>query len=55
MRFISYKVSKEVIADLKKIYTANTEELGLKALNDFDAKWGQKMQSVTNILKKQLA
>ena len=38
-KYVSYKDSKEVTTDLKKIYTANTEEIGLLELRSFGAKW----------------
>jgi len=38
-RFVSYKNLKKVCADLKKIYSAPTEEFGRIALEEFGEKW----------------
>jgi len=39
IRYVSYKDVKKVIADLKPVYSAPTEEAGLEALNQFESKW----------------
>lgn len=39
LRFVSYKDRKELVADLKPIYAAATEDDGLHALGDFAKKW----------------
>ena len=39
LRFVSYKDRKELVADLKPIYAAATEDNGLEALGDFAKKW----------------
>lgn len=39
LRFVSYKDRKMVVADLKDIYQALTEEEALSALNAFEIKW----------------
>lgn len=41
-KFVNYKDRKEFCADMKKIYTASTEEAGLEALLLLDKKWGRK-------------
>jgi transposase-like protein len=41
-KFVSYKDLKKVCADLKVIYSANTEETGREALEDFGKKWDGK-------------
>jgi transposase-like protein len=41
-KFVSYKDLKKVCADLKTIYSANTEEAGHDALEDFGKKWNGK-------------
>jgi transposase-like protein len=41
-KFVSYKDLKKVCADLKKIYSANTEESGREALEDFGKTWNGK-------------
>ena len=38
-KFVSWKERKLICADLKKIYTAPSEKIGLDALDDFAAKW----------------
>lgn len=42
LKFVSYKDRKEVVKDLKLIYTATTEESGLLALEKFGEKWNNK-------------
>ena len=39
LKFVSYKDRKALVADLKPIYTAATEDDGLAALNEFAQKW----------------
>jgi len=41
-KFVSYKDLKKVCADLKAIYSANSEEAGHGALEDFGKKWNDK-------------
>jgi transposase-like protein len=41
-KFVSYKDLKKVCADLKAIYSANTEESGRAALEDFGKTWNGK-------------
>jgi putative transposase len=41
-RYVSYKDLKAFTADLKPIYKAADEALGMSALDEFDAKWGKK-------------
>lgn len=41
-KFISYKDIKAYMADLKKVYKADTEQLALDALDDLEKEWGQK-------------
>ncbi len=41
-KYISWKDQKEFIADLKGVYKATNEELGLEALNEMYNKWGNK-------------
>lgn len=41
-RYVSYKDLKAFTADLKPIYKASDEALGISALDEFDAKWGKK-------------
>ena len=41
-KFVSYKDLKKLCADLKAVYSANSEEEGLCALEDFGKKWNDK-------------
>jgi transposase-like protein len=41
-KFVSYKDLKKVCADLKAVYSANTEEAGREALEDFGKTWNGK-------------
>lgn len=41
-RYVSYKDLKAFTADLKPIYKASDESLGMMALDEFDTKWGKK-------------
>jgi putative transposase len=41
-RYVSYKDLKTFTADLKPIYKAVDESLGLMALDEFEVKWGKK-------------
>lgn len=41
-KYVSYKDIKTFTADLKPIYKASDEALGLMALDEFEAKWGRK-------------
>ena len=41
-KFISYKDLKPFMADLKKVYKADTEELAVEALGELDDVWGKK-------------
>lgn len=42
IRYVSYKDTKKLLAGLKPIYTAPSEEAALAMLEDFDAAWGQR-------------
>ena len=44
-RFVSYKDIKPLMADLKKVYTAVTEEKALENLMTFKEKWGKQYPS----------
>ncbi|MDR2942390.1 MAG: transposase, partial [Treponema sp.] len=41
-RFVSCKDLKKLCADLKAVYSANSEEAGCDALEDFGKKWNDK-------------
>lgn len=47
LRFVPWKQRKEVAADLKAVYGAATEEMGEKALNEFEQKWGQRFPHIS--------
>ncbi len=42
VRYVSYKDVKKLLADLKPVYTAASEEAALASLDEFEALWGQK-------------
>ena len=46
LRFISYKDSKAVAADLKPIYQAVTEEEAQSTLEYFEEKWGKQYPQI---------
>ncbi len=46
LRFVSWKERRAVVADLRAVYTAPTEEAGRAALNAFRAKWDVKFPSI---------
>lgn len=45
-KFVSYKDIKELMADLKRVYGAPTEEIALQALEDFGTKWNGKYPKI---------
>lgn len=46
-RFVSYNDIKVLMADLKRVYAAPTEEAALSALEDFENKWGGKYPKIS--------
>lgn len=54
-KYVSYKDLKEVTSDLKKIYTANTEEIALLELKAFAAKWDDKYPVISDIWQRNWA
>ena len=46
MKYVSYKDKKELVTDLKPIYTANTEDAAHLALESFEEKWGIKYPQI---------
>jgi transposase-like protein len=42
IRYVSYKDTKKLLASLKPVYNAPSEEAGLAALDEFDELWGKK-------------
>lgn len=49
VKYVSYKDLKEVTVDLKKIYTANTEEIAHLELKSFATKWDNKYPVISDI------
>lgn len=45
-RYVSYKDSRKVMADLKAVYAAPTEEIALENLEDFGEKWNSKYPKI---------
>jgi putative transposase len=52
VRYVSYKDLKEVTADLKKIYTATTEEMAHFELKQFGSKWDYKYPVISDIWQR---
>ena len=52
VKYISYKDLKEVITNLKKIYTANTEEMAHFELKQFPAKWDNRYPVISDIWQR---
>lgn len=48
-KYVSYKDTKEVIADLRAIYTAVNEDLALENLDKFAKKWDDKYPVISDI------
>ena len=49
VKYVSYKDLKEVTTDLKKIYTANSEEMAGLELRSFATKWDNKYPVISDI------
>lgn len=52
VKYVSYKDLKEVTKDLKKIYTAATEEMAHFELKQFGAKWDNKYPVISDIWQR---
>ena len=50
-KFVSYKELKPLMADLKRIYAAPTEEITLTELDGFDEKWSGKYPKIAKSWK----
>ena len=48
LNYVSWKLRKEVAADLRAIYTAATADEAEKRLNEFDEKWGKDYAAIVN-------
>lgn len=46
-KFVSYKEIKELMADLKKVYAAATEDIALMELDSFAEKWNNKYPNIS--------
>jgi putative transposase len=51
-KYVSYKDLKAVTADLKKIYTANSEDIAYLELQSFAAKWDNKYPVISDIWQR---
>lgn len=54
-RYVSYKDLKKLMADLKKVYTAPTEELAIDNLEEFGQKWNDKYPKIYKSWKENWA
>lgn len=52
VKYVSYKDLKEVTADLKKIYTSNSDEIAHLELKSFAAKWDSKYPVISDIWQR---
>lgn len=52
VKYVSYKDLKEVTSDLKKIYTANTDEIAHLELKSFASKWDSKYPVISDIWER---
>ena len=50
-KFVSYKELKPLMADLKRVYAAPTEEIALAELESFDEKWSGKYPKIAKSWK----
>ena len=50
-KFVSYKELKSLMADLKRVYAAPTEEIALAELDSFDEKWSGKYPKIAKSWK----
>lgn len=50
-KFVSYKEIKPLMADLKRVYAAPTEEIALAELDGFDEKWSRKYPKIAKSWK----
>ena len=46
VRYVSYKYTKKLLANLKPVYTAASEDAALQALDEFEKIWGAKYSLV---------
>ena len=55
IRYVSYKDVKKLLADLKPVYTAVSEDAALAALDEFDDAWGGKYPLVSQSWRRNWA
>lgn len=55
LKYVPWKERKTVAADLKVVYTAASEEAGLKSLEDFKEKWDRKYPNISKSWEKNWA
>lgn len=55
VRYVSYKDVKKVLADLKPVYKAATEEAALEELDGFEKIWGKKYPLIVSSWKRNWA
>ena len=46
LNFVSWKLQREVAADLRTIYTSSTVEVAEQMLSAFEAKWDKQYPSI---------
>lgn len=49
LRYVGWKERKNVVKSLKEIYTAPTEEVDLRALDQFEQEWGERFPIIGQI------
>ena len=52
LKHVSYKDQRPVVADLRPIYQAATEDEAAAALETFDAKWGSRYPMITELWRR---
>ena len=52
LRYVTYRDRKKVVAALRDIYAAQTEDAAAAALHAFDVAWGKRYPGVTKLWKK---
>lgn len=55
LRYVSWADRKLLVRDLRPIYAAPTEEAAVKALDAFDARWGQRYPAVVKMWRTRWA
>lgn len=55
VRYVSYKDTKKLLANLKPVYTAVSEDAALQALDDFEKIWGAKYPLVVQSWRRNWA